>query len=956
MATSKITADVLASHLRCKYKGYLQLAGENGVKSEYETRVATIGQGFRQKVIHTLLAGKGNAEVARDPILTHRLLKQGSSYILGATLEDDDFSLHFDALKRADGASPLGPFHYTPLLFHNGDAVHQDQKRLIALYGHVLSGLQGRWPTAGIVVYGPECKMQKVALTATHRKAGQVFHEIRAVRETATPPPLVLNDHCPICEFRDRCHAQAVAEDNLSLLRGMTEKDIRQHNRRGIFTVTQLSYTYRLRRKSARKAETSPHHSFPLQAFAIRDKQVFLASLPVIPAEPVCIYLDLEGIPERRFDYLIGALVCTPASTEHHSFWADTSDQECAIFRAFLDLAASFDRYHIFHYGAYEAKCLKRIRSNPSLTARIDRVLTSATNILSLIYGRIYFPVYSNGLKDVASALGYAWTDKAASGLNSMVWRREWELTRSPGLKDRLLAYNRDDCAALKLVSDFIRGASIQVRQNGPDAGEEANRGIQVAFPPEAAPQFTRPNWGTPQFAQSDFEYINRCAFFDYQREKVYAHTCDRIARGRARPKRRPRKPNPQGSIIVESSRCPECGGSEVAKVSKRICFRQFFDLRVKATCVRRVYKRVGSYKYRCAKCGRTFFPERFVNMAKYGHALKSWVIYEHVAHRASFENLEETLRDVFSLSVRFRDIHVFKSIMANYYRETYFGIIRSLSRGDLLHADETEVHLKRVGKGYVWVFTNLEEVLYVYRASRDGKFLEEMFAGFSGVVVSDFYAVYDSLGCAQQKCLVHLIRDLNTQLLSNPFDTELKAVVSDFGGLLRRVVATVDRYGLKRRHLGKHQREVDRFFVRLAGNCFSSDSARAVQERMLRNRDSLFTFLRYDGVPWNNNNAEHAVKQFAYYREVTDGQLSEAGLMDYLVLLSIKQTCEYKGLGFLRFLLSGETDLDSYREKSRTHGRKETEVQFSPLERGFFDKENRRRAPPVHWSESEKE
>jgi hypothetical protein len=94
MATTKITADVLASHLRCKYKGYLKLVGENGVKSEYETRVATIGHGFRQKAIHTLLTSKGNAEAARDPILTQRLLKQGSSYILGATLEDDDFSLH----------------------------------------------------------------------------------------------------------------------------------------------------------------------------------------------------------------------------------------------------------------------------------------------------------------------------------------------------------------------------------------------------------------------------------------------------------------------------------------------------------------------------------------------------------------------------------------------------------------------------------------------------------------------------------------------------------------------------------------------------------------------------------------------------------------------------------------------------------------------------------------------
>jgi hypothetical protein len=40
-----------------------------------------------------------------------------------------------------------------------------------------------------------------------------------------------------------------------------------------------------------------------------------------------------------------------------------------------------------------------------------------------------------------------------------------------------------------------------------------------------------------------------------------------------------------------------------------------------------------------------------------------------------------------------------------------------------------------------------------------------------------------------------------------------------------------------------------------------------------------LFTFLDHDGVPWNNNNAEHAVKRFADYREMADGHFSEQGL-----------------------------------------------------------------------------
>ena len=74
-----------------------------------------------------------------------------------------------------------------------------------------------------------------------------------------------------------------------------------------------------------------------------------------------------------------------------------------------------------------------------------------------------------------------------------------------------------------------------------------------------------------------------------------------------------------------------------------------------------------------------------------------------------------------------------------------------------------------------------------------------------------------------------------------------------------------------------------------------------------------LFTFLDHDSVPWNNNNAEHAVKRFAYYREVADGEFSEAGLNQYLVLLSIYLTCRYKEVSFLQFLLSQETDIDAY-------------------------------------------
>ena len=40
---------------------------------------------------------------------------------------------------------------------------------------------------------------------------------------------------------------------------------------------------------------------------------------------------------------------------------------------------------------------------------------------------------------------------------------------------------------------------------------------------------------------------------------------------------------------------------------------------------------------------------------------------------------------------------------------------------------------------------------------------------------------------------------------------------------------------------------------------------------------------------------------------------VSEAGLKDYLVFFSIYQTLRRRGISLLRFLLSGETDLEKF-------------------------------------------
>ncbi len=164
---------------------------------------------------------------------------------------------------------------------------------------------------------------------------------------------------------------------------------------------------------------------------------------------------------------------------------------------------------------------------------------------------------------------------------------------------------------------------------------------------------------------------------------------------------------------------------------------------------------------------------------------------------------------------------------------------------------------------------------------------------------------------------MVHLIRDLNDGLLADPLDQELKELGQRFGPLLQAIIATVDRFGLKARYLKRHKAAVKQFFAAVAPGVSDSEVARKLKKRMTKYRAKLFTFLDYDGVPWNNNNAETAIKHFAKYRRLANGRFTEDGLRDYLKLLSVYETCRYKAVGFLAFLLSKERDIDSFAERT---------------------------------------
>jgi predicted RecB family nuclease len=925
---SRITNEVLESYLKCKFKAHLKLNGEHGVIADYESLMTKARVDHAREASRSLGLRHRHDEVQQNVEVTAAILRTGSQLIVNATVNDETLSIKFDGLKRVEGQSRLGSYHYVPILFVAGEKPRPDQRLFLQVCGLIVGDIQGKQPGCGFVIRGERLSFGKVHFKGGMRSARLVLDEVKKLLNAASPPPLILNDHCGICEFRQKCHLQAVNEDNLSLLRSIGPKEIKSYARKGIFTITQLAHTFRPHRRGKRAERRSHRRYHALNALAIRDKFIYVFGTPELLAKPVSVFLDIEGKPDEGFVYLIGMIIVRNGVEERRSFWANTEDEECQVFEHFLDEMEQLNPFVLFSYGGYEKAFFKRMKKKTHRKDVVDRVLESQVNILSLIYSHFYFPCHSNSLKEVGRCLGFTWSEIDASGIQSIAWRIRWESTNQHEWKQKLTTYNMEDCLALKRVTEFIRAVSDWTNI-GAEKPVSAKDGPQVALVHDIDRRANISKWGANRFVHPEFSFINDCAYFDYQRERVFVRTT-KILRRRRKPRKwvhHNRNLRKSKDYVVVNTGCPFCKSGDLVLVpggrtdGKETRHKRAFDLVVTPGGVRRKVIECRSPVHLCQGCGRRFIPSAYENLDKHFHALKSWSMYLHVAHQISFGALHEMLKEMFNIHVCDNEIVGFKTLLARMYQPTYRMLMEKILVGHVLHCDETEVKLK-TSKGNVWVFASLEEVVYMFRPNREGAFLQELLSGFHGVLVSDFYAAYDSIGCPQQKCLIHLIRDINQDLLNHPFDEELRSITQPFGTLLQSIVATVDQHGLRRRFLEVHEAGVRKFFRGISERSFSSEAAEALRDRFIRYQDKLFTFIRYDGVPWNNNCAENAIKRFAYYREGTVGTLTEAGLNHYLVLLSIFQTCRYKGISFLKFLLSRELDIDAFCTGKRTRDR----------------------------------
>jgi Transposase IS66 family/RNase_H superfamily len=688
----------------------------------------------------------------------------------------------------------------------------------------------------------------------------------------------------------------------------MTAKELARNRDKGISTITQLSYGYRPRRRRRVKS-TAPRgsppvkHDHKLKALAIKKAQIHVVGSPSLSVGGTPVFMDVEGVPDRDFYYLIGLRYEAEGVPVERSFWADGPEGEREIWQECLCALKQVNKPQIVHYGAYESRFLKHMRERwkaPADDAEfLDRLIGGSVNLLGSIYGRIYFPTYSNGLKEIARWLGFEWTWPQASGSAAMLMRRCWELTSDEGLRRELIGYNIEDCRATAVVAEALTRVCGTSASGGETKLETVNvDSLEVGF---------QRTFGKFPSALPEFEKINAAAYWDYQRSKVYVRTNKAIRRTIERSVNPVKKVAVDKEVIVDDkpAYCSRCGASKVwvgARLSHII-----FDLKFTRRGIKRwaVCYRYNSYRCGACKAEMTIFQRP----SKYGQNLRAYIVYLLIEMRLSGRRIAEHVATVFNVSIAASVVHNMKSAMARIYEPTYRWILEQIRNGPVVNADETK-GVVYGGGYYVWIFANLTSVAYVYSSSREASILDEALAGFRGVLVSDFYGGYEAVACRQQKCLIHLMRDINEDVLKHPFNDELTFIATRFGSLLREIVETIDRYGLKKRNLGKHKRSAERFLDDVAGLRCTTEVALALKKRIDKNKDRLFTFLDCDNVPWNNNNAEHAVRAFTRIRNMMSSS-TPRGTSEYCVLLSLQQTLRCRGIRFLDFLRSGRIEID---------------------------------------------
>jgi hypothetical protein len=215
-----------------------------------------------------------------------------------------------------------------------------------------------------------------------------------------------------------------------------------------------------------------------------------------------------------------------------------------------------------------------------------------------------------------------------------------------------------------------------------------------------------------------------------------------------------------------------------------------------------------------------------------------------------------------------------------------------------VLHGDESGWRVN--GKTHwLWCFANRWLTFFMIDRSRGSPALLKFFVeAFDGVLVSDFWSAYNAVVCAlRQTCLVHLLRELeHTEKYKSPAGDWRR-----FAKKLRRLMRDAIRLWRRKAECPCHQfasrrERLTRRLMALLAHPWQDSQARRLVKRLRRHQNDLFTFLDQPDVPFENNEAERAIRPAVIIRKNSYGNRSPRGADTQAILMSIMFTLKKRG------------------------------------------------------------
>jgi predicted RecB family nuclease len=417
--------------------------------------------------------GREVVEISLEPDLdwergareTREAIERGVDVVYQAVLTDGGWRGVADFLERqADGS-------YEAVDTKLARSAKPAYILQLCFYSEQLARVQGREPARMHVLLGSgeRLSFRPQEFAAYARRVGRRLEAFVAVGPATRPYPC---DHCGVCDFKSLCDAEWRETDSLCLVAGVGRREMEKLEPAGILTLTGLAHATepvglnadrfeRSRRQAALQLRGRPPGEPVFELLQTRAEAGF-ALLP--DASPGDLFLDLEGNPfwdgQGSLEYLWGVLDTGGAFRPH---WADSRDSERRALEEVVDLIhaglAADPAMHVYHYASYEVSVLRRLASRyGTREAEVDDLLRRGVlvDLLKVVRGGLQASVPNYGLKEMEAFLDFRRQAEVKDGGTSIVEYERYMQTHDRAILDAIAAYNEEDCAATRVLRDWL--------------------------------------------------------------------------------------------------------------------------------------------------------------------------------------------------------------------------------------------------------------------------------------------------------------------------------------------------------------------------------------------------------------------------------------------------------------------------------------------------------------------